>query len=150
MYEVTHLDPREDEEKIAEITEAYALGNFNDPPAGWRQVTEEEFVQKSMLRMYTPQYVEYKQIVEDKDKPYFERKPSIHCHLFLFHDGTGFAMEFKYWEGKVNYYMFGCQHDYVELSPQTCRERGITHYGNMWHVTECTKCGNIDSYDSSG
>ena len=42
-----------------------------------------------------------------------------------------------------------CVHGMVELSQDVCRERGISHYGMCWHVTECKKCGHVSAYDSS-
>lgn len=43
-----------------------------------------------------------------------------------------------------------CIHDYAkQLSFQECRERGIYHAGNCWHVYECSKCGSTISQDSS-
>lgn len=43
-----------------------------------------------------------------------------------------------------------CVHVNKELSSAQCKEKNIVHYGNCWHVVECTKCGHITSYDSSG
>jgi len=42
-----------------------------------------------------------------------------------------------------------CVHDMVELSQDQCRKLGIAHWGNLWHVYRCTKCGRVRSYDSS-
>ena len=44
-----------------------------------------------------------------------------------------------------------CAHEYGrELSQAECRQRGIGHYGNCWHVYECPKCHETFSVDSSG
>lgn len=43
-----------------------------------------------------------------------------------------------------------CIHEMMELSQEECENKGIKHWGNCWHVTECKKCGEINSYDSSG
>jgi hypothetical protein len=43
-----------------------------------------------------------------------------------------------------------CQHDYGrELSQTECREKGIAHYGNCYHVYECSKCKLVYGVDSS-
>lgn len=134
-----------DSEESAEVVERYQLGNFNDAPYNWHEITEEEFA-KSMFGSYTPMYIDYKQII-DRDSP---GRSMLPVKLFLMHDGTGFGMNFDYWGGKVRYFRFGCEHKYSELSAQECRERGISHFGKMYHVEECSKCGHIDAYDTSG
>jgi hypothetical protein len=41
------------------------------------------------------------------------------------------------------------RHDWSrELSIAECKEAGIDHFGNFWHVRKCSKCGDIWSYDS--
>lgn len=43
-----------------------------------------------------------------------------------------------------------CDHDYGrELSQAECRTRGIGHYGNCYHVYECSKCQLVYGVDSS-
>jgi uncharacterized protein with PIN domain len=63
-------------------------------------------------------------------------------------DGYAMCNDFK--ADKVRYFRVGCNHQYVECSHERVKEKGIRHFGNCWHVTECTKCGHIYSYDSSG
>lgn len=43
-----------------------------------------------------------------------------------------------------------CIHEFNEISQKECKEIGIAHFGNCWHVEKCKKCGVISSYDSSG
>jgi hypothetical protein len=43
-----------------------------------------------------------------------------------------------------------CVHDYQEVSYSDCLQQGIPHYGQCWHVYQCTKCGARNSCDSSG
>ena len=42
------------------------------------------------------------------------------------------------------------KHTYVELSQSECRDRGIYHGGNCYHVSVCTGCGHVHSQDTSG
>lgn len=53
------------------------------------------------------------------------------------------------YEEPIRYFRIGCQHELKELGVDECRRRGIDHFGRCWHVQECTKCGLIESYDSS-
>ena len=116
----------------------------NDFPEGWREITSEEFAQSDFF-MYSPTHIEYRQMY-DKNVP---SKPMTAAKLFHFHDGTGIAMSQDYWNKKVLYFKFGCDHKYNELSRQECGTRGFQHHGMCWHVYECAECGNIMSQDSS-
>lgn len=121
--------------------------NFNVAPAGWRPITEKEFAQSNFF-VYSPEMIDYKQMYrlesgEPLPKPVF-------CRLFHMHDKTGFAMEHNYSGGKVNYYAFGCKHDYRELGQDEAQGRGMNHYGMFCHIYECRTCGNIEKQDSSG
>ncbi len=43
-----------------------------------------------------------------------------------------------------------CIHKLVEQSLEWCKENDIYHAGMCYHVSKCSKCGKIVSYDSSG
>jgi len=122
---------------------------FNDPPVGLREVTEKDFAQ-SMFFTYSPMGIESRQIFTDK---FYEdergRKVILSLTIFWMHDETGVCMSNNYWDGKIRYFLCGCDHDYQELSWQECKERGIRHEGRCWHVTECKTCKNISAHDSS-
>jgi hypothetical protein len=135
MYKVTH-----DDEYIGVANE------FNHAPEGWREITEKEFAQ-SLFFSYAPDKTDHRQIFYINGKPI--DGPCISAFLYYFYDGTGVALSNDFWGGKVHYYHFGCEHNYVEISVQECQKRGIFHAGNCYHVSECSKCGRIDSVDSS-
>jgi len=105
------------------------FGGFNDAPPGWRRYSEKEFAQ-SMFFSYTPTSTEYRQIIIG-DK-------MISAQLFFYHDGTGIAMSSDFWAGKVFYFAFGCDHDYVEKA-----------VGNCQHYRRCSKCEHSETLDSS-
>ena len=43
-----------------------------------------------------------------------------------------------------------CMHSYEkELSFEECKQRGIPHFGNCYHVYECPKCNKTFTVDSS-
>lgn len=42
-----------------------------------------------------------------------------------------------------------CIHNYKEITQAECRRRGVSHFGNCYHVCRCPKCGAITAYDSS-
>jgi hypothetical protein len=137
-------------EKLVHTDEKAPDGTqFNDPPIGLRRITEKEFV-RSQFFVETIALEEYRQIhVEDKITLKRGRNHMIALKMYWFHDGTGVAIHNDYWGEKVEYFAFGCQHDYHELSKDECVKRGIQHWGMCWHVTECSKCNYINCYDSS-
>ena len=125
---------------MAHWEEIFSSGKFNECPENFREITEKEFA-KSWFFVYSPNTVEYRQFK-------FEEKIGS-FRLFNFHTGIGFAMTNDYWEGKVRYFQYGCEHNWKEISAKEAREEGI-HTGYQFHVNKCTKCGEIWSYDSSG
>lgn len=122
----------------------------------WKLLTEKEFAQSKFFS-YSPIIYVYEQIHISNDKELYELIPfdddktyARNFQLFWTSVNEGYAIYSDYWKGKIYYFQFGCQHEYAELSYETCKKRGITHHGHCWHVTECKKCGDIFSYDSSG
>lgn len=124
--------------------------DYHDPPIGLRRITEADFTQSNFF-MYYPVSIEWRQIfVNSKDDLTANRNGKmIDMQMYWFHDGTGIAIHNDYWGKKVEYFAFGCDHKYLELSQEECRKRGITHHGHCYHVQECDKCHHIESYDSS-
>ena len=121
----------------------------NQTPVGLRRISEKEFAQ-SQYFIYAPVLMDYRQVIIPKDHSMIaDCGKMIPLHMVWFKDGTGLAMTNDYWNGKIEYFAFGCQHDYRELSARQCMERGISHHGMCWHVMECSKCKHINSYDSS-
>lgn len=123
--------------------------DFNDPPVGLRRIDEKEFA-KSRFFSHTPEFVEHRQIhVKSSDDLTRGNGKVICIIMWWFDDATGIAMSNDYWGGKVEYFTFGCQHEYHELSRSECISHDIYHAGLCFHVLECSKCHNITSYDSS-
>jgi hypothetical protein len=118
----------------------------NHAPRGWREITEKEFAQ-SLFFSHTPDKIDHRQILYVNGKEV--TGPMIAAFLYYFYDGTGIAVSSDFWNGKVHYYHFGCSHKYTELGYDTCQKRGFYHAGNCWHVSECSKCGFIESHDTS-
>tara|TARA_Y100000034_G_scaffold117909_1_gene157935 strand:+ start:3578 stop:4012 length:435 start_codon:yes stop_codon:yes gene_type:complete len=120
-------------------------------PDGWREIDVEEFAQSEFFT-YSPTHVEYRQMYDSNTDgvPSFRSSPMVAARLFHFHDGTGIAMSNEWWDKKVRYFKFGCDHKYNELSQKESRDRSISHFGMCYHVYECEKCNYIMSQDSSG
>ena len=118
-------------------------GGYNDVPPGWRKISQKELVQRTHFRSYSPEFTEFRQMIVDPNKP------MVDAHLQFYWDGTGVGIVSDYWKGTVTFYAFGCDHDYREMGQDECRKHGIQHFGRCWHVSECTKCGNINAVDSS-
>lgn len=132
---------------------------YNECPANLRLIDQHEFARK-LGGPYSPSEIEYRQIQGDeipKDIQDAIGGKWLSLHIFWYYDKTGVAVISKWngtrhgskpeWEGF--FFAVGCQHDYRELSYQTCKEQGITHMGNCYHVYKCQKCGFVDAHDSS-
>jgi hypothetical protein len=153
MYKLVCCEKDRDGESVEAITERTGLGNDYQPD--WREISEEDFA-NSLFFSYDPSFVEHRQMSQVDGKSC--GKPAVSATLYHFHDGTGYALvrqrpperphssRFSH----IKYYTFGCSHNYKELGSKEARARGITHFGMCWHVHECQKCGNIQSFDSSG
>jgi len=107
----------------------YKQGDFNEIPAGWREINEGQFAQ-SMFFTYTPVAHEYRQIFPPGEPHVLDIK------MFHMHDGTGFAMYSDYWGKKVRYFAFGCEHEWG--GKLTDAEKAITVYNC---TSKCKKCG---------
>lgn len=143
MYE---LKPIHGTDKATEIKNK--LGGFNDFPPGWREITQKEFVNSDFF-IFGFLYKELRQMLPDQGLYYPEGLPRpVSATLYHFQGGGGVAMVPDHSKGTVSYFAFGCKHSYQTLTQEVARERGIPHFGNCYHVNECTKCGNIFSYDS--
>jgi len=123
---------------------------YNDPPIGLGRISEKEFATSEFFS-YRPVASEYRQIyVTSKDDLTPNRNGKMmSIQMYWYHDGTGIAMHADYWGGKVEYFAFGCKHKYHERSRAECESRGILHFGNCYHVEECSECKYVNSYDSS-
>lgn len=121
---------------------------YNDLPKGWRSISEKEFVQGKFLS-YSPELVEHRQMWSDPDDPNRHMKAVITATLYWFFDGTGIAISSDWWAGKLQFYAFGCEHSYRELSQEECHNRNIYSGGQCYHVSECAKCKHINAVDSS-
>lgn len=124
-------------------------GGYNDFPPGWAEISMKELVQATPFSTYQPVYIEHRQMIRNKDESPLNINKMVEASLYFYHDGTGIGIVCDYWGEKVTYYRFGCQHTYQEISTEECRKRGIYHGGRCYHVSVCTKCGQINAVDSS-
>jgi hypothetical protein len=118
---------------------------YNNVPVNMTEITEKEFVQSPFFTYSFSKY-EHRQAIFDvgKGAQYQDIK------IFWLHDGSGYCMITDFWDGKLRYFRCGCNHSWVELTASDCRERNISHYGNCYHVYECSDCGYVKADDSSG
>ncbi len=122
-------------------------GDYNDAPPGWRAVDEAE-IARSILGAHTPTMTEFRQI-EQRDEQ-GNRTGMTAATLLYFHDGSGVAYETRWQERRIQWYRFGCAHEYRELSRAECAEKQIIHHGYCYHVYQCQKCQHITAHDTSG
>jgi len=122
------------------------MSEYNTAPVGWEEIAEEVF-SRSGFFLYGFDRHEFRQILRLSDGT--ETTECLSVYLFFLPDGTGYGISRDYWKEKVRYFRFGCVHKYRGIAPSECRERGISHVGRCYHVSECTECGHIRSVDSS-
>ena len=142
----------------------------NAPPVNLTPISEAEFAQSTFFH-YTPRFVEHRQIYpwdDENQKPafnnavwpwegyegytpplgkYYRKGQMISAQLFYMWDGTGFLITRDYWDGKVHYYRFGCQHEWG-AAPEGHPARG-RHLFRTEHLSYCVKCGHWHVVDSS-
>jgi len=106
---------------------------YNHLYEGWREITECEFTRSGFFNVPIVA-TQYKQVM----LPSEQEKGSRSIRAFLFQDGAGVAMSQDYWQGKIRYFAFGCQHEFKEET-----------IGRCLHQHTCIKCGFVQIIDSS-
>jgi len=107
---------------------------FNSPPVNLREVSEHTYVLSSFFNRI-PTHIEYRQVYIDK--PNLTRE-MIELTMFYHPDNTGYALSRKYWDGKMRYFLFGCEHKWKSTNIGRCLSRDT-----------CTECGYTTVIDSS-
>jgi hypothetical protein len=122
------------------------FGNYNNMPKPFSEITVDEYIH---LKGNIVNYYEHRHISHGNIG-------SIHIEWFY-----DFGLAVRYptiWKPENNkiiykepikYYKIGCNHSFVELSYNECKESSIPHFGRCWHVYKCTICGTVNSADSS-
>lgn len=138
------------------------MGKCNGPlPSPWVETDIREFWYLYMS--YKPDNIEYRQIMP-KEEPKLNLPYCTSVKIFYFHDIAYAVLCPNGWEwkdengknlGRIRYkdhprcLRIGCAHKWKELNKEECGKRKILHFGNCYHVSECEKCGLIESVDSS-
>jgi len=130
------------------------MNDYNTAPHNLRRISEKDFVQGGFFRfcLEKPQFKQVHVRSETDlttDSDYSKNTKVISMTLFYFPDNTGIAISSDYWEGKVEYYAFGCNHKYRDISQEECHKRGIYHGGSCYAVSECEECHDMKVVDSS-
>lgn len=121
------------------------MRRFNEAPLGFKKVSKKEFWKFAYTKDQDIELLTiYKQILPQKPL-----KKTIMASFKIYRDFTGYAIEFVS-EKKQNFYVFGCQHDFVNLTMQQCLDRNIPHFGNCYHVRQCRNCEYFDTQDTTG
>ena len=127
-------------DKIIHITDLHIpalfnqLGGFNDYPPNWEELIEAQFVNSSFF-IYSPTYRQFRQMMRRDGKP----APFIQANLYIYDDGSGFAISADREHNTVRYYKFAvCEHDYE-----------VQHRHKYEHTYTCKKCGHSYIQDSS-
>lgn len=107
-------------------------GDYNDVPTGFKEITELEFARSSFFSYCITK-------VESRQMRIADDQPLLDVRLFYMNDNTQFAMGHNSRTGKVTYYRFGCEHEYVETN----------NYAKCLHNYKCKKCGYETEIDSS-
>jgi len=115
-------------------------GGYNSLPPNMIEINQSEYI--DLITRTVIEYSDHRQAFDKSTKNYCQ------CQLMVFNTGLGVMASMEV--GNYKFYKFApCHHEYKEISYDECKARGISHHGHCWHVTECTKCHVINSYDSS-
>lgn len=132
---------------------------YNYGPEGIvKSITANEFW--NTLSIYSWNKAESCQIIGERLKDYSEREISKYtgkektCMLsatIFVYDDFSYVVEHNHWEKSQKFWKVAkCHHDYKEIGIERARKLGITHFGNCFHVYECSKCHHAYGVDSSG
>lgn len=118
----------------------------NHLPPGWREIAEEEFA-KSHFFIYGFEYVDYRSVMWPEGEHQHKSNVVHGAKLFYMWDKSGYAIVRDYWGGKIRYFKFGCDHTWgAQFTPE---EEEKLPRGRCIHNSKCSKCGHIQSVDSS-
>lgn len=136
--------------KDLDQTEYGIESRYNTAPVGWRPITEAELA-KSRWMHYAPKVREHRQIHQLLDGTHVPEHPELPgkefgflgVTMYWYSDGTGYAVQDLYWEGKLLYYAFGCEHSYKYITRERYAEvmgaKPMAYNG----ISECVFCGHI-------
>ena len=145
---IEHEATAEEREKVRQTIKKYGVtnyGNYNNLPTPLAAADAHDFLSK--LFSYSPIATDRRQAVFDFDDGSYPRTKSF--IVYWFHD-EAFAITYDYESEEMLVIRIGCEHEYEELSRDTCAKRGIMHWGMNFHVYKCIHCEHILMQDSSG
>lgn len=120
-----------------------SYGNYHAaPPNNWREVDEETFVRYAMRAHYGPKRIEYRSVPIEMQYPgaAAPRVENQGMHLQWYHNGKGDAIYLDYWAKRVRFFLFAeCEHTM----------RHTANLGRCYNEYTCTKCGYVETIDSS-
>lgn len=150
---VTYIEEKNVPTPVKKVTEGVhpVPHLLNCLPVNFREVTEKDIVQKSLFLTYGAEYTYFTQAhVDGPDKAMV----SLSC--FIFHDATGIALSKDYWAGKLRYFMFGCEHSFIEFGSAEALAKAYPEHAGKYqrgmhmHNSVCEKCHYLRIVDSSG
>ncbi len=118
------------------------MNEFNSFPPGWRKISEKEFAQSDFFR-YGIGKTEYRQMMTEN-----KSDPAIGATLYYIDADNGFSIVNNFWNGTIEFYAFGCDHDWSGDPREELEKRNIVLYGSE-HASLCAKCGKLQIVDSS-
>lgn len=121
-----------------------SLGSYNVMPTPYTEITQDDWVAYIRTWGLVGEFYDSRQVLDLPDTHGFAR-----VQISWYHD-RGMAIVHPNKEADLKFYRIGCYHKHRELSQAECRERGIYHAGNCYHVSECATCGHVEAVDSSG
>ena len=106
-------------------------GNYNTPPAGWREVTEKEFATQLHLLMGHMVGIESRQLIQNNTL--------LSAHLVFFSDRNGYAIVPVFHQERVRLFLFeACKHEW----------KHVKNLGRSYDEYKCTKCERTNTIDS--
>jgi len=109
------------------------MSDFNKPFPNMRELSEKDFAQ-SQFFTYCHGEPEYRQF----PFKHSDGKTYTATARGYMVNGEGFCVIREYWQGRVRWFKYGCEHNYEEKN-----------VGRCLHKYTCTKCKHSYTTDSS-
>lgn len=131
------------ESEFAKPEWVVSLGSYNAMPTPYTEITQDEWAAYISTWGLVGKFYDSRQVLDLPDRGFAV------VQISWYHD-RGLAIVHSITHGGLKFYRIGCDHAWRELPQAECRERGIYHAGNCYHVSECATCGYVEAVDSSG
>ncbi len=140
VYKLSYCTPAG---KDKDLMEKLGCSHPNALPINWRSINESELITSTNFGFYTPEFIDLCRQMYFKDET--GKSVFLEVSAYYYSDNTGIAFERDHNSKKINWYAFGCKHEYKSISEKDLGRRLF----RCEHASKCSKCSYISIVDSS-